>query len=319
MASGVPLELSTIYGCAVTAGPLDPRAVSARVGPSVAVIEDSLALRKMSQAGGTPAQAEVKARMAQIARSLPGVLAATAQTLHVLSQTLARRIEPAGSAILWYEATPRLVLVSLDPRSSTPTIDLRRDPLRVVARGVPAENIVRANLARGVLDGVIEDTLVETALAGSPKLVSVSTVAVLDRAREQNIRVVATTRRGDDGSQQVVVAPERAPAINAASRFAWWQVDAATGETIGVLDNGLHGAQAIPEYGGRAQAISPLARTIGGAASAEQGYAAGFAAGEASGYDAGLGWGIVAGTLIGSVMAVVAFIVAIFVAERITK
>ncbi len=315
--SGVPLDLAAMYGCAITSGPLDPRLIAAHVAPSTAVMDDSLALAKLAQTPGERLPADAQARLKRIASALPAVLASTAQTVHLLSHTLAARAQPTGGALLWYEATPRMVIVGLDPMGSVLSVDLRRNALRVVARDVSPEAVVRANLSRGVVDGTIEDALTRPA-SDVPRASSLSTLTVLDRAREQNIRIVAT-KRAVDGAQRIVVAPERAPSVNATPRLAWWQVDAATGETIGVLDSGLHGAQAVPEYGARAQAVSPFAKTIGAAADAEQGYATGFAAGEASGYGAGFQWGVMAGVLIGSVMAVLAFIIVVLTAKHFGK
>jgi hypothetical protein len=38
-----------------------------------------------------------------------------------------------------------------------------------------------------------------------------------------------------------VIAPEHALAVGGRKRFAWWQVDPRSGETIAVTDDGLHG------------------------------------------------------------------------------
>lgn len=310
--SGVPLDLGAMYGCAITSGPLDPRLVAAHLASSVAVMDDSLALAKLAQPPGERLPSDAQTRLKRIAGGLPAVLASTAQTVHLLSRTLAARAQPTGGTLVWYEATPRMVIVGLDPMGSVLSVDLRRNALRVVARNVSPDAVVKANLARGVVDGAIEDALMRPA-ADASRTNSISTLAVLDRAREQNIRVVATART-IDGAPRIVVAPERAPSVNATPRQAWWQVDGATGETIGVLDSGLHGAQAFPEYGGRAQAASSVAKVIVGPG-AEQAYAAGFAAGEGSGYTAGFGWGIFAGFLIGAVMGVLGLVVGIYAGE----
>jgi hypothetical protein len=61
---------------------------------------------------------------------------------------------------------------------------------------------------------------------------------------------------------KVVVAP---PKATAAARSAWWAIDLATGETIGILDNGLHGGQPLAEDTALAQTIDePAARMLAG-------------------------------------------------------
>src|SRR5207244_12961079 len=111
--------------------------------------------------------------------ALPAVSEGAAQGIHVLSQRLVRRLQTSERAVLFYEATPRLVIVSLDPNAPAPAIDLRRNVLRVVARGMAGQDIVRANLARGVLDGVIEDSLATQAMVGVPNAVPRGTVEIV--------------------------------------------------------------------------------------------------------------------------------------------
>lgn len=305
----VPRELGVLYGLAVTSGALDPSMVAAHVAPSLGVVDDSTALRALSP-GQSQLPPDARARLKRVAESLPTVLSGAAQTFHVLSQRLAARVAPSDGTLLWYEAFPRVVIVSADPAAPAPSIDLRRNALRVVARNVPGDAIVRANLARGVLDGVIEDALVESSLAGVRSAVSVSTVAILDRAREQNIAVVSRA----DG-RHVTVLPERSPSVGGSARSGWWQIDPATGETIGVLDNGLHGAQSWSEQAAINRAIAqPAARVIVAAPSAEQAYWAGYTAGAA---DAGsFNSGVVAGGLVGVIMVVLGATVAFLTIDK---
>src|SRR3974390_1437077 len=95
----------------------------------------------------------------------------------------------AGTApLLWYEATPRLAIASVElapgknANGTLPTIslDLRRNPLRVVGRNASMHDLVAANLARGILDGAIEDA---AAALGSGSGGVVSTEAMMATAR----------------------------------------------------------------------------------------------------------------------------------------
>jgi hypothetical protein len=236
--------LTALYGCAVTAGPFDLRLLRDRLSAARAANDDALALQGITEKDPARLSAADRARVDRVVAALPPILEATAQIVHALSQRLARRLIAGDGSLAFYEATPRLAIVSLEPSARTLTVDLRRNGLRVVGRGASAENLVRTNLARGVLDGVIEDTIV--GFRTDAGIRPFSTVTAMETARAQNI-AVSTSRPG--GTATVTVGPARPVQVGSAPRMAWWSVDQATGETVGVLDSGLHGAQDAAEYG----------------------------------------------------------------------
>ena len=277
MAGDTPIALAGLYGCAITAGPLDPRLLINRAS-SFTVVDDAMALEKLAASDTPKLSTENQARFNRVLRGLPPVLETTAQTIHVLSQRLARQLASGGAALDFYEATPRLAIVSFEPGVAGPTVDLRRNRLRVVGRGVSGDSVVRANLARGVLDAVIEDAIVESV---SPvRAGAASTVGILSRAQADGARTIAIRDAGGVGGlnapeeararisaavdQQVIVAARPASVVPA-SRFAWWQVTPATGEAIGVIDTGLHGAQAMPERAAVTETQLAFAKTAAGA------------------------------------------------------
>jgi transglutaminase-like putative cysteine protease len=324
LTSGVPSALTGLHACAVTAGALDPRVQLERLASLSPAIDDALALQKLSRAGGAPSEAQPVLR--RVVDVLPVLLVSTAQGIHFLSQRLASRIPAGAGAPLFYEATPRLAIVSLNSADSVPRVDLRRNALRIVARGVAGQDLVRASLARGVLDGVIEDAMMSQALAGVPNAIPLSTVAFLNRARTEGIKIIAVSARGAlatltaqdvararlwialERQKQVIVAPERAP-IASASRFAWWQVDTGTGDTIGVLDSGLRGGQ-LTEDAALAKTVAvPEAKAIGAAYEAQAAYYQALAVQTAA--EAQMAkWGILAGAVVGvAAFATIAFTV----------
>ncbi len=216
------------------------------------------------------------------------------------------------------------LVLSSDGKSVLPSfaIDLRRNPVRTVGRSAPAA-LVRANLARGVLDAVIEDAVVPASPSPAPPT-TISTVGIMDRAHADNVALVAVRDRStaralpaagdaqarmeaDAGAGLAVVAAARqAPAAGDGGHTAWWSVDLATGETTGMLDNGLHGGQAIPERA----AVSPVQRMGAramlrvGPMDVAQAYKAGYQAGMAAN-QAQLLLGVVAGVAQMGVTAVV--------------
>jgi hypothetical protein len=311
--SEIPSALAGIYACAITAGALDPRIVADRLATSLSALEDVTAMRKA--AAGSAAPSADPERVNRMLGSLPAMLEGTAQSVHLLSQQLARRIQVNGKALVFYEATPRLAIVSLEPTASGFAIDLRRNTMRAAAVGVQGSEIARANLERGVLDGVIEDAVAGQVMATVPNTVPVSTVAILSRAGAEGIPLVAVA-----APQQVTVKPQRAAS---GARLGWWQVDPQSGETIGVLDNGLHGAQ-MTERGAELQVGRAGARAMMkdgfGAADIAQAYKAGLAAGQAgtpAAVQAAMAQGIMMG--IGITLAIVSYIVVGILIGRATK
>jgi len=335
-APGAPLALAGLHACAVTAGPLDPRVTFERTAAPLAALEGPMETQK----GAATTSADEQQRLSRALAHVPALLEGMAQTIHLLSQQLTRRIQANGDTLLFYEATPRLAIVSLDPTASGLSLDLRRNALRTVSRGGQGPQIVRANLARGVLDGVIEDAMTTQALAALPSASPFSTAAILDRARADGIGIVAVSARSAlgtlavpdvararlaaalEGQKQVVVAPQRVSSTSSPSRFAWWQVDAATGDTIGVLDNGLHGGQVLPGRAAELQVgrVGAQAMMRVGPMDVAEAYKAGLAAGQAASAPAAtaaMAQGVMMG--IGIVLAVASYIVVGILIGRATS
>ncbi len=128
-----------------------------------------------------------------------------------------------------------------------------------------------------MLDAVIENLVVGT-LAGPPAA-SASTISIFQQARQNGVRVVAVRDAAGAGAlafpdqarplvaqalaTQLIVAPERPVPIGNETRTAWWQVNPSTGEVLGVLDSGLHGAQEPVERTQLAVTIDePMAKTL---------------------------------------------------------
>ena len=277
----VPAALAGAYGCAFTSGDIDPMLMSERLA-RIDVIT--------SAASPQPNIVPVSDQQAgQAMAALPAILWSAAAAVHVTSQELAPRLQQRGiPRTLFYQATPRLAVASVEvltpPASAAPrfafALDLPRNVVRAAAPRAAGADLVRANVARGVLDGAIEDAVAASAATeGRSKVLS--TVSLLSEAASSNIDVVATADRAaipalalpeeararlEDGlgTRNAYVAPKRAVATESAPRAAWWDVDLPTGETIGMLDNGLRGASPFGEEATiDVRIISPFARTLG--------------------------------------------------------
>jgi hypothetical protein len=77
-----------------------------------------------------------------------------------------------------------------------------------------------------------------------------------------DVDVVRARMDSDVRDAKVVVARQKP---SSPGRTAWWTVDLATGETVGVLDNGLRGGQPLAEDTALAQTVDmPAARMLAG-------------------------------------------------------
>jgi hypothetical protein len=253
----IPAALNGVYGLAFTSGALDPAVVWEPLAAEKETIDQALS------PGAVPQKAS------KGLRAVPRILWSSAAALHVLSRQLSAQLRSPSGPAVFYEATPRLAIASLEivPAASNngrPTasiaLDLRRNGLRAVVKGASAADAARVNLARGVLDGAIEDAVVaQLAAALDPRPATV--VSLLARARADGIAPVAW--RGDaavrgyaladdprarlqavaNDTTAIVAAPRAVPSA-AGARAGWWQIDLRSGEATAMLDDGLHGARA---------------------------------------------------------------------------
>jgi hypothetical protein len=181
----------------------------------------------------------------------------------VVSDLLTRRMGGGGPILRTYLDAPRVQISEWAPADGRLRIglDLRKDTARVVTSEHTPASSFRAHVLRGVANGVLERVVVEhltrTQEVADPALRSVvSTSSLFERARAGGIPFGLVTQRSALGSDlppdaaarvaaalgrgQLIVAPKRAVPMDGAPRFAWWQVDARSGATIGVTDEGLH-------------------------------------------------------------------------------
>ena len=171
-----------------------------------------------------------------------------------------------GTSVRLYPDSTRVVISELSVRSGRPrlALDLRRPRVRAVARSRSAEGLMAAQLFRGVVEGAFERGLLAYIVAmsrneGPPPELGLSASGLFERAHAEQVPVIGL-RKGsgtlptglsqdalsrlqrDVAAGYVAVAPRRAIAVNGVARFAWWRIDPTSGGTVGVTDEGLHGA-----------------------------------------------------------------------------
>lgn len=189
-------------------------------------------------------------------------LAFTATSDGILGQ-LKRADKPV---IRCYPDSPRLTIVDITPSNEALqlTIDLRRDHVRAIAAS-PVDAF-SAQLLHGVTEGTLERLVLEY-LTTNPKgkgwVPGISTSLVFELAKADGKSVLLLPRdlsdldptlpsdvsallRAQTASPLVAIAPKRPVPVNGVTRCAWWRVDARSGETIAVTDQGLH--QTTTEY-----------------------------------------------------------------------
>ena len=187
-----------------------------------------------------------------------------ARAFHAHSAVTRRLLETP--AVRYYEASPRLAIASVGLAASqdgkqivvSRALDLRRNDVRTVGTA-SGRDLVWANVLRGILDGVVEQTiggeLGTTKVDGS----GVSAVSVLERAPSSAPPVALTSLSGWAGTDwpdaskarlaasmktgAVAIVPARAVDFDGERRAGWWSVHPTTGETLSVMDTGLHGIQ----------------------------------------------------------------------------
>ena len=108
----------------------------------------------------------------------------------LVSQRLAEQLRAGDAPVLFYEATPRLVIASFGPATGA-AIDLRRNSVRAVARKASGSDVVRANLARSVVDAAVESALLASGARPDAGASRIAGIDIFGRARAEGIRLVA--------------------------------------------------------------------------------------------------------------------------------
>jgi len=265
-ADGIPLALQGTYAFSFASGRLHPSVLLNDIAaqlPRLRQVEPLLvnALRT----GGQVSEKEQKALAELLSPIIPLILSQGARAFHIHSQRgLLMVREALRPGTIWlYEAAPRLAIASIEATTdkagkvkAVTTIDLRRNTLRVAGPDLSPARAASANLLRGVLDGVLEHTLLEQSASSRPRVPLASTVAVVEAASSsgiprravssaQDVRALAVSddvkaRMTLAAQTAVLVAPARTVGINGEERLGWWQVDVRSGETLAVMDSGLH-------------------------------------------------------------------------------
>jgi hypothetical protein len=180
------------------------------------------------------------------------------------SDTLTARLaRQRQGAVIFYPDSPRVQIADISTVDSRHrvTLDLRRHTVRAATLTARPDDVFLARVVRGVANGTLERVLGEYATAeaqqhGELRLL-LNTSTLFDRVETERIPPVvlpaesgrldagipedtrARLREETDGGH-IVVAPQRAVALDGAPRLAWWRVDPRTGDTTAATDEGLH-------------------------------------------------------------------------------
>ena len=178
----------------------------------------------------------------------------------VTSDSLTSRTEKANGIVSRnYFDSPRVQIAQLTATADMLTVelDLRRDVARTLVTGLRPDLAFNVRVWRGVVDGTLERYLIEYLLRSANDRSRISTSTLFESARARNTPAVlfaqngmmpgsaltANTRARIEESMaagNVLVAPVQPAVIGGAQRYAWWQIDPHSGETIAVTDDGGH-------------------------------------------------------------------------------
>jgi transglutaminase-like putative cysteine protease len=255
-----------MYSIGLFPGRVAPSALAARRAAMTAVAgemgADTARMQELTSLGALTAeqQAAASALRARHQRNL-GVF------LNGVSLTFAEAADRASQAaqtalfVKAYHAAPRLVILSHetgDDGGSQVNVDLRTTRERTVAypgQGEPAT--AGFNLFKGINESWLEGEVIAapgggTVLTTAQVMIAAAQqgidfvfldaaaldlLATLDLTNEAKARITAAVQGG-----KIVSIPTAAPLIDGAPAIGWWEIDPASGETIGVMANGLHNA-----------------------------------------------------------------------------
>jgi hypothetical protein len=167
-------------------------------------------------------------------------------------------------SVRFYADSPRLAIASMEPRlddkgnlSADVSLDLRRNDLRAVGKDMNASQLAWANVVRGSLDAVLEDIVLRLNLNARERMNCLSSVALLVPLREKGkpLEAIASIeqigmlkipeairgRMSADAGKGILLFSTSDPIkFQETDRMAWWRLNLTSGETLGIMDTGLH-------------------------------------------------------------------------------
>jgi hypothetical protein len=187
------------------------------------------------------------------------------------SDSLSRRIAD-GTAMSLAWATPRIFIVGIEMTGGAKglmdakvSLDLRLDEVRAYPwPGAPSAIVPLFQTARGIQESVIEGRLIALSTGRDP---TANTAQIISVAEKQGVPLVVinTSTRSRLGEivpgipptcvqmmdaalakGREIIIPSRAIALGGEQQWGWWEVDPASGQVVGVMQNGEH--QGMVEY-----------------------------------------------------------------------
>jgi transglutaminase-like putative cysteine protease len=265
--TGVPLYTGNQYAFSFSSGPIDSELPNSYLRPHLSALREAYPLsRKLEAENRAPTEKEATQLGQLLGSTVPFQLGSVARAFHELSwQSLALTHDKRlWKHVRFYASSPRLAIASMEPRlddkgnvSAVLSLDLRRNDLRAVGKDMNASQLAWANVVRGSLDAVLEDTVLRLNLDARERMNCLSSVALLERLPEKGkpLEAIATLEEigtlkiseaiharmsADAGKGVLLFTPAEAIKIQTADRMAWWRLDLTSGETLGIMDTGLH-------------------------------------------------------------------------------
>ncbi len=235
---------------------------SARLALLGQLAHDQASLAQLAS-GGTSASPAEDAALRTVATDITRYKAAD---FEVFADQLSRNIANATSVSAFFD-TPRITMVASgsieDPTGVGFSIDLIRESQRVLAApGQSNQAPPLYNATRGLSESFVEGSEFSEAAGNAP----ISTEAIFSGASDQGIDLIMLSAVNaplldqldisDEAKARIsteiqagdsVIVPTKNVAIAAQETVGWYEIDPATGETVGVLEDG--GNQDIVEYG----------------------------------------------------------------------
>jgi hypothetical protein len=169
------------------------------------------------------------------------------------------------NAVAVIRSTPRVLIASAELADNAIefSIDLRLDEVDAIPfPGAPSKTARLFQTGRGLLESTAEGEVLHQ-LTGKPV---VTTTALMTRAQAADIPLkvvdassfnsfikqaripkhVQKTLSISVTKDREIVIPEKPVQIAGVDRWGWWQIEKASGHTVGVMDNGLHSS--MTEY-----------------------------------------------------------------------